>query len=134
MSTHVAILLRPYLRLILSGRKTIESRLTRNNLPPYRRIRVGERIYFKASAGPYMASAIAAHVEFHDSLTPAKVERLRARLDQGVCGRPEHWHAKRLARYATFIWLRDVQALTQGPAIAPSHGPAWFVLDDPKEV
>jgi hypothetical protein len=78
-----------------------------------------------------MATAVAARVEFHHALTPAKVDALRARLDHGVCGSPEHWRGKRQARYATFVWLRDVQPLAHGPAIAPSHGLAWFVLDSP---
>ena len=33
MPVHIAILMRPYLKLILEGRKTVESRLTKGPLP-----------------------------------------------------------------------------------------------------
>ena len=59
MPVHVAILLRPYIKLILSGRKTVESRLTITPRAPFEGIKPGDRIFFKASAGPYMATAVA---------------------------------------------------------------------------
>ena len=58
MPVHVAILMRRYLDLVLAGRKTIESRLTRTSRAPYEQIHAGERIYFKVSAGPFMATAV----------------------------------------------------------------------------
>ena len=130
MSVHVAILLRPYIRLILSGRKTIESRLTRTSRAPYRAIEPGERIFFKASSGPYMATAVADAIEFHDKLTPGKVHDLRRRLNDRVCGDGRFWRFKRDSRYATFITLRDVEPTDAGPKMPPSQGLAWFVLDD----
>jgi ASC-1-like (ASCH) protein len=133
MAHHVAILLRPYLRLILSGRKTVESRLTRTARPPFKRIAPDDVIYFKVSGGPFLAMATAARVEFHEALTPAKIDALYTRLNHAICGTPEHWQAKRQARYATFIWLRDVRPIASGPPIAPSRGPAWFVLDPVEE-
>ncbi len=128
---HVAILLKPYIQLILSGAKTLESRLTVTPRTPYRRIAPGERIYFKASSGPYMATAIAGAVEFHENLTPSRIEALRRRHNAAVRGQPEYWKFKRSSRYATFIRLRDVRATSTGPEMPPSRGPAWFTLPEP---
>lgn len=129
MATHVAILLRRYIRLILEGRKTIESRLTRTPRVPFRAIKPGDRIYFKCSGGPYMASAVAGEVTFHDDLTPAKVEELRQRYNHAVCGDDEYWQWKSDSRYATFIALREVKPSREGPPLPPSKGPAWFVCE-----
>ena len=59
MSIHVAILKREYLRMVLSGQKTVESRLAKVRCPPFEQVVAGERLFFKASGGPFMAPAIA---------------------------------------------------------------------------
>lgn len=91
MSVHVAILLPRYLRMILSGKKTTESRLTKTARAPYQAIESGERIFFKASSGPYMATAIARSVTFHDALTPSRVARMKSKLNHAVCGDDAYW-------------------------------------------
>jgi ASC-1-like (ASCH) protein len=129
MSIHVAILKRPYLKLILSGRKTVESRLTRTTQPPYNTIATGERIFLKASSGPFMATALAGTIEQHDSLTPADITKLRKRLDKTVCGNDEYWQMKRESRYAVFVQLTRVEPIDVGPAY-PKSMRAWHVVDD----
>ena len=130
MAVHVAILLPRYIRLILDGAKTVESRLTIQDRPPYKRVTPGDRIYFKASGGAFEATAIAAKVEYHHALTPAKVDALKRRHNSAVRGDDQYWAWKRDSRYATFIKLRDVEATDRGPALPPSQGIAWFTLAD----
>lgn len=130
MAIHAAILLPRYIDLILAGTKTLESRLTITRRTPYRRIQPGERIYFKASSGPYRATAVAGAVEFHDNLTPTKVAALRKRLNAKIGGDDAYWTWKRGSKYATFVELREVTACDDGPRMPPSQGIAWFTLDN----
>jgi hypothetical protein len=130
MPVHVAILRAEYLSMILDGRKTIESRLTRTPMPPFDRIKSGERIFFKQSSGPYRATAIAGDVRCERLAGPTQVAALQARFNDAICGAADYWHLKRDARFATLVSLQQVQATDQGPRIAPSQGMAWFVLDD----
>ena len=127
MAAHVAILKKPYIRLILEGRKTVESRLTKTNRPPFGMIQPNDRIYLKCSAGPYMAVAVAGAIDSHDQLTPRKIQAVRRKYDKTVCGHDEYWASKRDSRYATFIELLKVKPTDTGPPLAPSSGPAWFV-------
>ena len=130
MAHHIAILQRQYLNLILSGVKTIESRLTSNSLSPYQKIQPGERIYFKQSAGPFRATAIAHKIDFYVQLTPGKLKQLYDRYNTAVCGTHDYWFvSKAKARFATFITLRDVLPSSVGPSMKPSQGLAWFVID-----
>ena len=46
---HIAILRKKYFNLILSGKKTIESRFSYNKIAPYKQVEVGETIYLKES-------------------------------------------------------------------------------------
>lgn len=127
---HVAILKAPYIQLVLAGRKTVESRLSKVAMPPYREIAPGERLFFKASGGPFMATARADRCVFFDSLTPAKINTLKDRYNPWVCGDDAYWHAKRQSQCASFILLRDVEPIDVGPRYAPSAYRAWFVLGD----
>ncbi|MEX0776133.1 MAG: ASCH domain-containing protein [Phycisphaeraceae bacterium] len=127
MAQHVAILLSRYIRLILAGQKTVESRLTIRPIPPYRAIAPGDRIWFKASSGPYMASATARRVEFHEQLTPARIGALKKRYNGVVRGDDAYWQWKQHSKYATFVTLAEVNPTCQGPPIR-SSGIAWFVL------
>lgn len=128
MAEHVAILHHQYIRLILDGIKTIESRLTVRPLAPFGKIDCGERIYFKVTSGPYMATAIADQIDQRDNLTPAIVQQMREQYNDAVCGDDAYWQWKSNSRYATFIALRDVRACSRGPALPPSRGLAWFVV------
>lgn len=129
MPIHVAILKRPYLNLILSGQKTIESRLTRTAQPPFGSIEPGERIFLKASSGPFMATAVAGRVEQHRDLEPYDVLRLRVRHDLAVCGDDAYWEMKRDSRFAVFVELTRVEPIETGP-VYPKSMRAWHVVED----
>ena len=129
MPIHVAILKRPYLKLILSGDKTVESRLMRTAQPPYRAIEPGDRIFLKASSGPFMATALAGEIEQHQSLEPYDIQRLRMRHNRAVCGNDDYWELKRNSRFAVFVHLKQVEPIEAGP-IYPKSMRAWHVLDD----
>lgn len=127
---HIAVLLKPYLDLVLSGRKTVECRLTRQARDPYERIEPGERIYFKQSAGPYGATAVVEHVIFEEGMTPKRVNEIRRDYDDEICGDPEYWNDKHHSLFCSLIWIKDVQPIDNGPQIRPLQGVAWLCLEE----
>ena len=127
---HIAVLLRPYLDLILSGEKTVECRLTVQARDPYQRIEGGERIYFKQSSGPYAATAIAEEVLFEEDLTPRRVQEIKRDYNHLIRGEDAFWTYKRTSRFCTLIWLKDVQPATSGPQHRPLQGVAWLCLEE----
>jgi len=129
MPIHVAILKKQYANLILSGQKTIESRLTVRPIAPFNTINPGERIFFKVSSGPFVATAVAEKVVCHENLTPALIRQLQVKCNKHIRGPAEYWNKKANCKYATIIHLRDVCPTPMGPPFPPSHGPAWFVFD-----
>lgn len=130
MSVHVAILRRPYLDLVLAGEKTVECRLTKQARAPFEAIEPGERIHFKESCGGYRATAVAARVRCERDLTPARIEAIRRDHGHLIRGEDEFWARKRESRYATLIWITDVQATAEGPPIPRQRGRAWLVLPE----
>ena len=127
---HVAVLLKPYLDLILAGEKAIECRLTRQPRAPYEQIEPGERIWFKQSAGPWGATAVAEHVLFEANLTPRKIKELQRNYNHQIRGDQQFWDWKADSRYCTLIWLTDVKPTQVGPRIGPLQGQAWLVLPE----
>jgi ASC-1-like (ASCH) protein len=127
---HIAVLLRPYLDLILRGEKSVECRLTQTSRDPFERVEPGERIYFKQSAGPFSATAIIEHALCEANLTPRRVGEIKRDYNHLIKADDGFWKFKRDSRFCTLIWLRDVQATTSGPAIRPLQGVAWLCLEE----
>ncbi len=127
---HVAILHRTHLQRLLAGEKSIESRLAKTAREPWERVEPGERIFFKQSGGPFRATALADHILYVSDLTPARVADLRREYNHAIGGDDDYWRAKKHSRYATLIWLRDVEPIDRGPTLRPNAWRAWFCLDD----
>ena len=126
---HVAILIPGYIDAILDGRKTIESRLTKTAQPPFGKIKAGQRLYLKASGGPFMATAVAGGVQSFDGLTPGGIDKLREQHNDRICGDDAFWQAKRDSRFATLIELTEVEPIDIGPPYKKAYMKAWYVLD-----
>lgn len=127
---HVAILKPGYINAILDGRKTIESRLTKTMQPPHGKVEPGERLFLKASGGPFMATAIADKVHSFDDLEPKDLKRLRRRYNNQICGDDAYWELKHDSRFATLIELKDVEPIEVGPMYKVVYMKAWYVLDE----
>jgi len=130
MSIHVAILKREYLRMVLSGQKTVESRLAKVRCPPFGQVRPGERLFFKASGGAFMATAIADSVDDYVNQTPAQIDELYEQWNPAVCGSADYWQERRNRPFATMIRLRQVEPMDVGPKFAVQNMRAWYVLAD----
>ena len=132
MTTHVAILRPHYIDMILDGHKTIEARLSVCRIAPFGMVAAGDELFVRSGALGYLARASIGRVWSFQSLTPGLVRRLRTRFDAGVRGDPAFWQTKRSARYATFIELRSVREVEQGPSLVRKAGDrrAWFVLHE----
>ncbi|MFW5682077.1 MAG: ASCH domain-containing protein [Phycisphaeraceae bacterium] len=126
---HVAILKPPYLAAILRGDKTVESRLTTTPQPPLDRVAPGERLFLKASGGPFLATAIAGEVHFYRDLDRSKMRGLCRQYRERVGGDDDYWRSKADSRFATFIALRDVEPMDVGPSYRTINMKAWYVLE-----
>lgn len=105
---HLAIFSEPFLSMVLSGEKTIESRFSRNRCAPYGEIGDGDIILVKEVAGPICGVALARRTWCYD-LTTEPMDRIRNRFGAGICADDAFWTARADALYATLIEL-DVPA------------------------
>lgn len=126
---HIAVMVEPFLGYILDGTKTIETRFSKNLIPPYRRITPGDLVLLKA--GPVVAAFCASSVECVD-LNDDERTRLRRDYSKDICADDAFWKSRDDRNYATLIGIDDVQKLT--PVSVPKHDRrGWLVVRSPRD-
>ncbi len=130
---HLAILRKPYLDLIVMGLKRLEFRLTRVCQPPFGRAAPGETVYLKQSSGPYRARAVIEATLFVQLGPHWPLDRLREQFQPQIQASDQFWEEKAGARYASLIWLTDVEAIGRDEVPADILGlskaqSAWRVV------
>jgi len=128
MPIHIAILKRPYLDLIISGRKRLECRLTRVACPPFKKISSDQKVLLKQSAGPVRAQAVVEKVLFEENLTPARVDEIYRSYNDLILAQDDFWHNRRDCRYCSLIWLKNITPCS--PYRLRTRGlKAWHILE-----
>lgn len=131
---HMAILHKQYLDMVLSGAKSLELRLARVCQPPFGRAVPGEIVWLKQSGGPYRARAVIEATLFVQLGPHWTLMRLREQFQAEVHAADTFWEEKARARYASLIWLRDVETIERGDVPAavlglPVSRSAWRVVE-----
>ncbi len=104
---HLAVLIEPYLSLILEGRKTIESRFSINRSAPFEQVHRGDVLVLKRSSGPVEGLCTVSDVWFYrlNPETWPDIERYASALcmDDSM-----FWKRKRAASYATLMRIEQI--------------------------
>jgi hypothetical protein len=126
-SVHLAIFIEPFLRYVLEGRKTIESRFSQRPIAPYKAVEPGDVILLKQSGGPVVAICRAVHVWDHQ-LTPASWRAIREQAEALCATDPLFWEQRKEAKYATLIKIEDVRKLSVPLPVVKRDRRGWVVL------
>ena len=126
---HLVILKKPYLDMILEGRKRIELRLYKTRHPAFGRVFAGDKLFLKISSGPVCATATVEAVKNFEDLTPGRILELKQRYNQDIGGGDEHWQSKMDCKYCLLVWLKDVKTI-EPVRISKKDWRAWVVLTE----
>lgn len=110
-TTHLMIVHPRYIAPLLSGTKTLESRLGRDRRAPFGKVSPGDIIYIKPTGKRVIAKAIVRTVEEYEDLTPKDIIFLRESYDDRIMGGDHYWQTKSDANYATLISFTKVTML-----------------------
>lgn len=139
-SIHVAILVEPYLSLILKGEKTIESRFTKNRIAPFWQAKAGDIILLKKSGGGivgvaeidksefWMVEPESSYCDMSEVFDFTTINRLKNQHNDQICATPEFWESKQESRYASLLWLKNVATLSEPIHFKQSGRSAWLKL------
>jgi|HubBroStandDraft_5_1064220.scaffolds.fasta_scaffold177056_1 hypothetical protein len=107
---HLAVLVEPYLTLILEGKKTIESRFSLTRQAPFGRVFQDDILILKRSSGPIEGMCRVADAWFY-RLQPDSWKEID-RLAKALCmDDSPFWQSKRKSTYATLIRVSGVVRL-----------------------
>jgi ASC-1-like (ASCH) protein len=125
-TVHLAIFVEPYLKFILEGKKTVESRFSSHRCAPYHQVQVGDILLLKRSSGPVVGLCEVASVWFY-KLDPDSWDNIKKEFAKDLCiQNPSFWEARRHASYATLIRIRHVLPIK--PASFPKYDRRGWVL------
>lgn len=127
VALHLAILVNPYLQLLLDGEKTIESRFSINRRAPYHKVQNGDVVLLKRSGGPISGIGLVEDTMFYQ-LTPDVLREIREEFaDELGIRDPSFWIEREQASFATLLRLSNVRTLNPIPYFKRDQR-AWIIL------
>jgi ASC-1-like (ASCH) protein len=124
---HLAIFVEPYLRYILEGKKTVESRFSERRVAPYESVRRDDVILLKKSGGPIVGLCQATDIWYYE-LDPQSWRNIRTGFSKMLCAQdPDFWNQRKSAEFATLIRLTNVLKINPFKYVK-SDRRGWVVL------
>lgn len=126
---HIVILKKKYFDMILSGKKTIESRFSLNKSAPYGKVNVGDELLLKVTGGDVTAVAKVKAVEYYE-LYPELVNKIRVRYGKEIGStKLSEWMDTMTKNYCTLVWFEDVKQIDP-ISVKRSCGSGWIIIND----
>lgn len=130
---HLAVVNEPYLRFILQGPKTIESRFVMHRTAPYRQVSPGDIVLMKRAGQAVQAYFIAGEAMDYES-TPEILGRLRETYSEAICADADFWRVRADKRYITLISIRTVGRMQTPLAVVKRDKRAWVTIPKAPEI
>lgn len=124
---HLAVMVEPFLRFVLEGRKTVESRFSVNQCPPFNRVHRGDVIMLKKTGGPVVGICMASESWFY-RLDPQSWTTIKQEFASYICAQdPTFWEERKGASFATLIKVTHVRTI-QAIKVEKRDRRGWVVL------
>jgi hypothetical protein len=127
-SMHLAVFVDPFLSYVLDGKKTIESRFSKNRIAPFGRVREGDIMLLKRSGGPVAGMSVIDSVWTY-RLDPSSWADMYCFADAMCARESSFWSERSGARYATLMRLGRTTKLREF-RIRKRDRRSWVVIVD----
>ncbi len=124
---HLGIFSEPCLSFMLNGKKTIESRISKNRIAPYQRISQDDIVVIKKSGGGLVAYFTIKNIIFFD-LNEISINVIKEKYNKELCVSNEFWEQKKDSSYATLIFIDKLVKL-ESFKINKKGMQTWIVLN-----
>ena len=112
-SVHLAVLLEPYLKFILEGSKTIESRFSKNRIAPYGAVESGDVILLRRSAAKSVSGICIVRSVWFYQLDNENLQVIKKDFAAGLrADGSSFWEERQSARFATLMRIAEVYRIT----------------------
>lgn len=132
-SIHLGIFVNPYLKHILEGKKTVESRFSINRIAPYKSVNTGDIILLKKSGGPVIGVSFAASAWYYE-LDKNAWKEIKENFSKQLCiTGDKFWKSKSSACYASLIQLEKTIQI-EPFKVNKKDRRGWVVIRDQKKI
>lgn len=107
---HLGVFTEPCLSYMLDGRKTIESRFSKNKILPYQKIEKDDIIFVKKSGGNIVAYFTIRDILFFN-LNETSIDEIKSKYNKELCVDDTFWDLKKESNYATLIFIDKLKKL-----------------------
>lgn len=104
---HLGIFTPTYLTYMLEGKKTIESRFSKNKILPYNEISKNDLVIVKKSSGNVVAYFTIKEVLFLN-LNETPINEIKNKYGKELCVEENFWFSKKDSNYATLIFIDKI--------------------------
>lgn len=130
MQKHLAIFKGNGAELVLTGKKTVESRFSSKKSPPFGVISSGDLVYIKPSGKDIIGEFRVKKVIFFDGLTLEDMEMIKKTFGEAIAQSNEYWKDKERSKYATLIFIgNSTRFLTSPIKLSKKDLRGWVVLN-----
>lgn len=126
-SIHLAIVNEPYLKYILQGEKTIESRFTKNCVSPYKKVFPNDIVLMKRAGQAINSYFVASGAMFFEN-TPEVFRNLKKNYSKQICADEDFWKVRENKKYITLIQIKDVIKTREAIAVEKKDKRGWVTI------
>jgi len=128
MQRHLAVFREPFLSLIFSGAKTMESRFSNLKCAPYERVAVNDVVVLKKTGSLVVGEFTVSDIMFFDLReTPiAILDRYLSSL--AIDKNSMFWQVAKNKRYVSLMWIRDVKRYESPYSYPKKDRRGWILL------
>lgn len=105
---HVAVMTEPYLHYVLSGKKVLEARFSKNRGIPWNKVSTGDAVILKKSGGNFTGIFEVNSVEYLEIKENYTIAFIRSQYNNELCIEEEFWKIKKDSRYVSLFGIRQV--------------------------
>lgn len=124
---HLAVCREPYIQYMINGSKTIESRITKNKIIPYGKVKDGDIVILKRSSGPVLAIFTVKNVISFDS-SSFNLSTIQNNYQEELQIHDDWWELKRDARFASLICIEEIVALNAIDITLQKNRQSWIII------
>ena len=131
VGVHLAVFNEPFLDLILSGEKKIESRFSINKIRPFMKVTKGDIIILKKSGGHVVGVFVAGKVKYFSKLSKTDIKKIEEEYGKLICSNydKEFWKIRSKIQYASLIEIGRVKKVNPIRAEKKDRS-GWSILQE----
>lgn len=126
---HLAIFSEPFLTLLLNGEKTVESRFSLNNIPPFGKVCPGDFVFIKKTGAEICGYFIVKESHYFKTANKAILDNIKKNFGKQICDTAvaDFWRSRQSCKYISLFEVADTGRLTP-IEIEKKDRTAWVVI------